>query len=360
MKLLTILGARPQFIKAAAVSREIAKYDNLQEVIIHTGQHFDKNMSDIFFDEMQIPKPDYMLNINSTTHGAMTGRMIEEIEKIIIDEKPAAVIVYGDTNTTLASAIATKKLHVKLVHIEAGLRSFNMKMPEEINRILTDRISDILFCPTETAIKNLTKEGFQNFKTKIILAGDVMYDTAIYYKKFAKKGKIKLPEKYILATIHRAENTDDINRLKNIIKTFKEIAEETTIVLPMHPRTKKIIENNNLLKNINKNKFIIVEPVGYLESIYLIENSSLVMTDSGGMQKEAYFFNKYCVTLRDETEWTELVENGFNEIVGAETKKIKDAYNKLINKKFKTNIKLYGEGNAAEIIIKELLSKEDL
>jgi len=353
MKILTIIGARPQFIKAGAVSREIAKHKDIKEVIVHTGQHYDSNMSDIFFEQMHIPKPDYYLGIGGKTHGAMTGQMIEKIEEVAFEEKPDVIMVYGDTNSTLAGAIVGSKLHIPIAHVEAGLRSFNMKMPEEINRILTDRVSKWLFCPTDTAVENLKKEGFDSFDCKIIKSGDVMQDAAMFYKEYAKKPQnVKIEDKFILSTIHRAENTDDENRLKNIFEALETIAEEKQVILPLHPRTKKIIQNLGLkLKNIT-----IIEPVGYLEMVWLLDNSDMVITDSGGLQKEAFFFKKPCITLRDETEWVELIENGFNVLAGADKNKILDIY-----KNFKFNddfeIDLYGNGKASEMICKELFGE---
>lgn len=350
MKILTVLGARPQFIKAGSVSREFAKYDEIEEIIIHTGQHYDTNMSDIFFKEMKISKPNYFLGIGNMYHGAMTGQMIEKIEKVSLKEKPDWILVYGDTNSTLAGALVASKLHIKLAHIEAGLRSFNMKMPEEINRILTDRISNILFCPTEIALKNLKKEGFDNFDCKVIKSGDVMLDGALFYKKFAIKPNYKIENNYILVTVHRAENTDNEDRIRNIFEALNKIGKEKQIILPLHPRTKKVIEK---LK-INIGKLTIIEPVGYLEMVWLINNCTLIMTDSGGLQKEAYFFEKPCIILRDETEWLELVKNGYNILVGANKEKILDNYNKnFIFKKKKLN--LYGNGKASQKIITELL-----
>ncbi len=349
MKIVTILGARPQFIKAGSVSREIAQHDNIKEIIVHTGQHFDKNMSDIFFDEMKIPKPDYSLNINGLSHGAMTGQMIEKIEEVLLKEKPDFTLVYGDTNSTLAGALAAIKLHIKIAHVEAGLRSFNMKMPEEINRILTDRVSTILFCPTDSAVKNLKNEGFDNFNSKIIKNGDVMQDGANFYSNFAKKPNVTLSKEYILCTIHRAENTDNEQRLKNIFDALNEISKKIQIILPLHPRTKKILDT----LNINTNKLTIINPVGYLEMIYLLKNSYMIMSDSGGLQKEAFFFKKPCITLRDETEWVELVENRFNVLAGANKEKIVDCFQ---NFEFNTNfdINLYGNGKASEVIVKTL------
>jgi UDP-GlcNAc3NAcA epimerase len=357
IKIITIIGARPQFIKAAAVSRQIKNYPDIQEKIIHTGQHFDKNMSDIFFEEMDIPKPDYNLNINGLSHGAMTGQMIEGVEKILLDETPDYVLVYGDTNSTLAGALAAKKLHIKVVHVEAGLRSFNMTMPEEINRILTDRISDILFCPTNTAIKNLHNEGFENFDSKIVYSGDVMYDAAMYYAEKSEKisdiiSRLKLEKgNYILGTIHRAENTDNLLNLQNIIEALNEQSKLYRIIVPLHPRTRKIIAARNLHP-----AFTIIDPVGYFDMIQLIKNSALVITDSGGLQKEAFFFDKYCITLREQTEWTELVENNFNSLVGTDTAKIIDAINKNFGKTLNQKPNLYGMGEASKIICTNLLS----
>lgn len=362
IKILTILGARPQFIKAGSVSREIAKHKEIQEVIVHTGQHYDANMSDIFFDEMQIPKPNYFLGIGGKSHGAMTGQMIEKIEEVALKEKPDWIMVYGDTNSTLAGAIVASKLHIKLAHIEAGLRSFNMKMPEEVNRILTDRVSTILFCPTDTAIKNLKAEGFPfslttNHQQLITNTGDVMQDGAIFYRNLAVKPNFEIKKDFILCTIHRAENTDDETRLRNIFEALNEIAKEKQVILPLHPRTKKILEN---LK-FNIQNLTLIDPVGYLEMVWLIDHCELVMTDSGGLQKEAYFFEKQCITLRDETEWVELVECGANTLVGADKEKIVFSYKSIISS-LKTNNKrlwtknLYGGGKASENIIKELIN----
>jgi len=352
VKILTILGARPQFIKAGTVSREIAKHKELEEIIVHTGQHYDANMSDIFFDEMQIPKPNYFLGIGGKSHGAMTGQMIEKIEEVALKENPDWIMVYGDTNSTLAGAIVASKLHIKLAHIEAGLRSFNMNMPEEINRILTDRVSNILFCPTDTAIQNLKNEGYENLDCKIIKSGDVMQDGAIFYKNLAVKPNFKIKNDFILCTIHRAENTDDEIRLKSIFEALNEISKEKQVILPIHPRTKKILEN---LK-FDISNLTIIEPVGYLKMVWLIDNCNFVMTDSGGLQKEAFFFEKQCITLRDETEWVELVECGANTLVGANKEKILDAYKN--NSKFNIQnslLDLYGGGKASENIINELL-----
>jgi len=354
MKIVTILGARPQFIKAGSVSREIAKHNEIEEVIVHTGQHYDANMSDVFFDEMQIPKPNYFLGIGGKSHGAMTGQMIEKIEEVCLKEKPDWVMVYGDTNSTLAGAIVASKLHIKLAHIEAGLRSFNMNMPEEVNRILTDRVSNILFCPTDTAIQNLENEGYKNLDCKIVKSGDVMQDGAMFYKDLAVKPSCEIKDNYILCTIHRAENTDDETRLKNIFEALNAIAKEKQVILPLHPRTKKIIENLKL----NIQNLILIDPVGYLEMVWLINNCELVMTDSGGLQKEAYFFEKQCITLRDETEWVELTKCGANVLVGADQEKILEAFKN--HSKFNienSSLDLYGGGVASERIIKELANE---
>jgi UDP-GlcNAc3NAcA epimerase len=352
VKILTILGARPQFIKAGSISREIAKHNLLEEIIVHTGQHYDTNMSDIFFEEMQIPKPIYFLGIGGKSHGAMTGQMIERIEEVALKEKPDWIMVYGDTNSTLAGAIVASKLHIKLAHIEAGLRSFNMSMPEEVNRILTDRVSNILFCPTDTAMQNLKNEGFENFNCRIVKSGDVMQDGAIFYKNLAVKPIFDIKQNFILCTIHRAENTDDEIRLRSIFLALKEIAQQKQVILPLHPRTKKIIENLKL-KTTNLS---IIDPVGYLEMVWLIDNCDLIMTDSGGLQKEAYFFQKHCITLRDETEWVELVDNGFNTLAGAIKENILSLYYRFAGfRKISGDLNLYGKGNASITIIKELI-----
>lgn len=390
-RIVTIIGARPQFIKAAVVSREIKKHADLKEIIIHTGQHFDINMSDIFFEEMNIPKPDYKLEINSLSHGAMTGRMLEKIEEILIEEKPDWVLVYGDTNTTLAGALAAKKLHIKVAHVEAGLRSFNMRMPEEVNRILTDRISDLLFCPTDTAVRNLAGEGFrekdfspeadqplaEGVRGQVIKTGDVMLDAALYYSQFSAQrsnviNRLDLKGKdFVLCTIHRAENTDDPVRLKNIFDALNQISRETSVVLPLHPRTQKIISEgpwslvsghwsgstaNDQKLLTNNQGLITIPPVGYFDMLELLKGCSLVMTDSGGLQKEAFFFKKPCITLRDETEWVELVEGGFNSLVGSHTAKIIEAFRSMKEKKLNFNVALYGEGSAAQEILQGLLS----
>jgi UDP-GlcNAc3NAcA epimerase len=348
MKIITIVGARPQFVKAAVVSRELRKNKNIHEIILHTGQHFDKNMSEIFFEEMEIPSPDYNLNINGLSHGAMTGQMLEGIEKICLGEKPDYVMVYGDTNSTLAGTLAAKKMGIGVIHIEAGLRSFNMSMPEEINRILTDRISDVLFCPTDTAIENLKKDGIVDGVVKVIQNGDVMQDAALYYAERSAEKSVVLKQNnlvsnnFILATIHRQENTDNPERLIGILDALNEIAKEIPIVVPMHPRTKNIIAREDL-----KIEFKVIDPVGYFDMLELLKHCKLVLTDSGGLQKEAYFFNKYCITLRTETEWIELIKNGFNTLVGSDKNAIIEAYHNYKSKPFIKSIELYGAGQAS-------------
>jgi UDP-GlcNAc3NAcA epimerase len=354
VKILTILGARPQFIKAGSVSRIIANCPEIDEVIVHTGQHYDANMSDIFFDEMNIPRPHYNLEVGNLSHGAMTGRMLEKIEDVLIQEDPDFVMVYGDTNSTLAGAVAAAKLHIKIAHVEAGLRSFNMNMPEEINRILVDRVSTLLFCPTDTAVNNLKNEGFDNFPCMVVKSGDVMQDGVQYYKKFAGK-PASIPDigdEYVLCTIHRAENTDEVNRLRSIFSALDEIARSQPVVFPMHPRTRNIINKTGIPV---ANGIHIIDPVGYLEMVYLIDNCKCVMTDSGGLQKEAYFFSKPCITLRDETEWIELVKNGYNVLVGAEKTRILQGFSRVeeLNTKDYT-VDFYGNGKASEKIVKVL------
>jgi len=349
MKITTVIGARPQFIKAATVSRELKKA-GITEVIIHTGQHFDANMSEVFFTEMDIPKPDYHLEINNLGHGAMTGRMLEKIEEVLLKEKPDSVLVYGDTNSTLAGSLAASKLNIPVAHVEAGLRSFDMNMPEEVNRILTDRISRWLFCPTQVAFDNLYKEGFKNFNCKVEQPGDVMYDAVLFYKQKAKENstiikKKKIANDFILATIHRAENTNDPERLISICKALNEIQKSVEVVLPLHPRTKAFLKTLKIKLDVK-----VIDPVGYFDMLSLLENCKLVLTDSGGLQKEAYFFNKFCITLRDQTEWTELVEVGANELAGANTEKILSLFRKNQNKTVpKEN--LYGDGSAAAKIV---------
>ncbi len=352
MKILSVVGARPQFVKAAVLSR-LFPVHGIEEILVHTGQHFDHGMSDVFFEEMRIPKPQYNLGVNGMTHGAMTGAMLSGIEEILLKEKPDAVLVYGDTNSTLAGALAAKKIHIPVVHVEAGLRSFNMQMPEEVNRILTDRISDILFAPTQAAINNLSKEGFENIDTKVIRSGDVMQDAALFYAELIGKEKGVLAnlesDKFILCTLHRAENTDDVQRLKALVDGLNEIHETTNVVLPLHPRTKAVIEREGIELKVD-----IIDPVGYFDMIRLLKNCQMVITDSGGLQKEAYFFKKACVTMRDQTEWVELIENGFNVLVGADKQKLVEEVTNFKNKELNFNVDLYGNGLAGKNMVEYL------
>lgn len=346
MSVVTIIGARPQFVKAGTVSRAL-KSAGVKEVIVHTGQHFDYNMSQVFFEEMEIPVPDYNLEINSLSHGAMTGRMLEAIEKVLLAEKPRAVLVYGDTNSTLAGALAAQKLGIPVAHVEAGLRSFNMAMPEEANRILTDRISTLLFCPTRIAVDNLKAEGFDRFKCTIFNVGDVMLDAALYYsERSAQKSKIlrtlELEPNFVLATVHRQESTDNPQNLNGIIDALNAIHVERQVIVPLHPRTKKIIEASGIKMN-----FTTIPPVGYFDMVELLKHCSLVITDSGGLQKEAFFFEKSCVTLRAETEWIELVEGGYNVLAGSDSETIVECYRKMVKSHPDFSASLYGLGNAS-------------
>ncbi|MFQ5963560.1 MAG: UDP-N-acetyl glucosamine 2-epimerase [Candidatus Scalinduaceae bacterium] len=421
LKILTIIGARPQFIKASAISRAIKNYNNnpgleilIKEVIVHTGQHYDENMSKIFFDDLEIPRPDYNLEVGSASHAVQTSDMLSRIEQVIYEEYPDIVLLYGDTNSTIAGALAAckvrydlnskknqrefyhqfvkKALRPVIVHVEAGLRSYNRRMPEEVNRIVSDELSDILLCPTEVAVKNLQKEGIKNEKNSILdfsnkksihivaNTGDVMYDTALYYLGVAEKKSQNLENlklrynansivPYVLCTIHRAENTDDISRLNSILEALNYLSDKgIKIILPLHPRTQKIIQQHNI-----KVAFDISEPFGYLDIILLEKHAMAIATDSGGMQKEAYFFKTPCITLRDETEWVETVKSGWNILAGANTNKIVKYCNAIVdrNKEDKAppfqvvnNINndivncndFYGEGNASGRIIDILLN----
>ena len=369
MKIVTIIGARPQFIKAATVSRAIAEYNKsitndqepITEVLVHTGQHYDENMSDVFFKELDIPQPDYHLGIGSASHGAQTGRMLEEIEKVLLKEKPDRVLVYGDTNSTLAGALAAAKIHIPVAHVEAGLRSFNWQMPEEINRVLTDHIADMLFAPTQTAVDNLKNEGIS--EDKIFLVGDVMYDAALYYGGRVEEKSNVLeqyhlqPQQYILTTIHRAENTDDPVRLRAIFEGLSQVAEEIPIVLPLHPRTRTALIREGLYEMVIQS-LVVIPPVGYLDMVMLEKNARLVVTDSGGVQKEAYFYRVPCVTLREETEWVELLHEGCNILTdcnGSEQIR-KDIYSQMDNFSIRNN-QLYGKGNSSYTIIEILHGK---
>lgn len=376
IKIVTIIGARPQIIKAAALSRAIKnKFSKeIEGVIVHTGQHYDANMSGVFFDELQIPQPNYNLNVGSGSHAKQTATMLTGIEEILVKEKPQAIVLYGDTNSTLAGAIAAAKIHVPIVHIEAGLRSFNKAMPEEINRITCDHCSTFLFSPTKAGYDNLVKEGFKpGAKTpysinnpKIYHCGDVMYDNSLHFASIAEQ-KSKVLEKYnlqkgnfILATIHRDNNTDIPERLNALFSALFEIHEKnkTSVILPLHPRTKKCVNeylDKALLEKISASKqFIICEPLPFLDMIMLEKNCSLVMTDSGGVQKEAFYFEKPCVILRTETEWVELLTCGAAVLADADKQKVLTAYNTFSNNK-QSFPKLFGDGHAAEFICSELV-----
>lgn len=352
LRILTIIGARPQFIKASVVSRAIQRTGDIEEILLHTGQHFDANMSDIFFNQLGIPRPDIQLDIHGGGHGEMTGRMLIEIELALLKHKPDRVMVYGDTNSTLAGALAAAKLCIPVAHIEAGLRSFNMAMPEEINRILTDQISDLLLCPTATAVKNLNNEGFANKSANVCQVGDVMQDSAILFaEKAISPSDGEIPANFILATLHRAENTDNPQRLAHIVEALNQIHHGyASVVLPLHPRTRKIISEQGLKLDVH-----LIDPVGYFEMIWLLNHSQLVLTDSGGVQKEAFFFGKACVTMRDQTEWVELIEAGANELVGADREKIVDAVARNIGREVRDTEHLYGGGEASRRIVAELL-----
>jgi len=318
VKIASVVGARPQFVKAAAVSRALRATEGVKEILIHTGQHYDANMSDVFFEELEIPRPDYNLGIGSATHGAQTGRMLEAIERVLLEEKPDWVLVYGDTNSTLAGALVTVKLHISLAHVEAGLRLFDRRIPEEVNRVLTDHASDVLFAPTVAAVDNLRREGFS--EDRIRLVGDVMFDAALYYGHKAEKEsrileRLDLKCKgYILATVHRAENTDDPARLKAIFEGLSRATKEISVVLPLHPRTREALVREGLYEEAGRTIFF-VEPVGYLDMVKLEKNARLIVTDSGGVQKEAFFYRVPCVTLYEKTGWVELVDLGWNHLV---------------------------------------------
>ncbi len=363
MKIVTIIGARPQFIKASTVTRAIAKYNRgkakkaqITEVILHTGQHYDEAMSSIFFRELEIPKPKYNLNIGSGTHGVQTGQMLAGIEKVLIKEKPNWVLVYGDTNSTLAGALAAAKIHIPIVHVEAGLRSFNRRMPEEINRIVADLLSSFLFCPSQVAVDNLAREGIIK---NVFIVGDVMVDALCFaseksarHARVLRKHKLQ-PDKYLLATIHRAENTDNRERLENIMKALSKIAKNETVVLPMHPRTRRLLGDRYTSLLTSSSSLKIIEPVGYFDIIALEKSARMILTDSGGIQKEAYWLKVPCATLRDETEWLETVDSGWNILTGANSAKIIKTVSA-----FKTPVKhpmLYGNGKAAEKCLKTLL-----
>lgn len=353
MKLVTVLGARPQFIKAAPVSAAFQKHGGVHEVVVHTGQHFDSNMSAIFFSQLGLRDPDHHLDIHGGSHGRMTGRMLEAVEEVLQQERPDCVLVYGDTNSTLAGALAAAKLHIPVAHVEAGLRSNDRRMPEELNRILVDNLSELLFCPTQAAVDNLIAEGVRGRRAVVELAGDVMLDAV---KQFS--GKASPPsgwpdlETFVLATFHRAENTDDALRLEEIVEGLNEVHRKVApVVVPLHPRTQGAIESANL-----EAQFTTIEPVGYLEMLWLLRNSQLVITDSGGLQKEAYMSGRACLTLRDSTEWPELLEMGANQLVPAERRTIVEHVHSEIGRTVEVSDTLYGGGEASERILATLLA----
>lgn len=356
MKILTVVGARPQFIKASAVSR-VLQDKKISEVIVHTGQHYDANMSDIFFKELGIPVPQYNFEIKSSKHGEMTGRMLSSIEDVLLSEKPDWVLVYGDTNSTLAGALAASKLHIPIAHVEAGLRSFNRRMPEEVNRVLTDHMSALLFAPTQVAQDNLKIEGIGGDKVKIV--GDVMFDVSKYYSALAKNNtdllaKLKLaPKQFVLLTCHRQENTNDPKRLEAIFAGLNEVSKTFPVVCPIHPRTKKYLMDSHWFKATPN--MHLIDPVGYIDMVTLQENAAVIATDSGGVQKEAYFYEVPCVTLRDETEWVETVEAGWNKLTPplsaeAVSKAVLTSQGSSGKK-----IQLYGDGYAANKIVSTLM-----
>jgi UDP-GlcNAc3NAcA epimerase len=380
LKIVTIIGARPQIIKAAALSRAIRNHfkDKIKEIIVQTGQHYDRNMSQDFIEELGIPASNYNLQIGSTTHGKQTGRMIERIEEVLLEEHPDFVVVYGDTNSTLAGSIAASKVQIPIVHIEAGLRSNNKRMPEEINRILCDHTSTLLFTPTKTGLYNLIREGF-NPDNKlpfsadnpgVFLCGDVMYDNNLYFKHIAEKKSNILKdlnienEKYYLATVHRDNNTDDPNRLNEIFSAFNNISQhyKTTIVLPLHPRTSKAIETNlnkALVKELDSNRFIkIIQPTSFLDMLMLQSKTTMVFTDSGGLQKEAYFSEKPVIILRSETEWKEIESTETGIVADANESKIIHAHDYFHELKQKPRFpSIFGDGHAAEFICQKLLTQ---
>ena len=378
MIILTLVGARPQIIKAAALSRVISNnFQNIEEIIVHTGQHYDKNMSDVFFTELEIPKPQINLKVGSSSHGAQTALMIEKIEKVMQEYSPDAVVVYGDTNSTLATAISSSKLHIPIVHIESGLRSFNKKMPEEVNRILCDHVSTLLFSPTKSGFNNLLNEGFSKEYSNnaspdhpnIYHCGDVMYDNSLYFSKLSDENsdileKLKLRnEKFILATVHRNDNTDSKIKLTDLFSTFLEITEihQLKIILPLHPRTSKMMEqllDSKLLKKIQESNLLtIINPAGFLDMIALEKNAELIITDSGGVQKEAYFFKKPCIILRPQTEWVEIVETKSAVISDTNSKIILEATERFLSNPDLEFPEVFGNGNAASFIAQEMLNQ---
>jgi UDP-GlcNAc3NAcA epimerase len=360
MHILTIVGARPQFVKAAVVNYALQNDPNIRHTLLHTGQYFDANMSAIFFDELGIPAPEFNLDIHSGNHGEMTGRMLERIERILLDTRPDIVLVYGDTNSTLAGALAATKLHVPVAHVEAGLRSFNRRMPEEINRVLTDNLSDLLFAPTEMAVRNLAAE--RRAGQKVHLVGDVMYDAALRFKELAVAhstvlARLNLTDKpYVLCTIHRAENTDDLARLRNIFIALNRLAKDIRVVVPLHPRTLAVLARAGFDLSAAPD-LIVIDPVGYLDMVSLESSATLIATDSGGVQKEAYFHHVPCVTLRDETEWMELVDAGWNRLAPPESPDLVLSAMRSAIGSAGADINLYGTGDAAIRIVAALKNR---
>ena len=349
MKIVSIVGARPQFIKCAPVSKELRKKNH--EILIHTGQHYDYELSKLFFDQLGIPEPDYNLEVGSASHGKQTGKMLVEIENVLVDEKPDVVLVYGDTNSTLAGALASVKLHVPIGHVEAGLRSFDRNMPEEINRVLTDHASDLLFVPTQTAVNHLKKEGISQ---GVFLVGDVMYDVLKQSLPLAKKSQILKtlsiqPKEYYLATIHRPSNTDTIENLSTIMEILSSADKQ--VIFPIHPRTKHFIKEHGLERSIGQNVKMI-PPVSYFDFLWLEQNAEKILTDSGGIQKESYLLKVPCITLRENTEWVETIEDGWNILVGTDKEKIRDAIQNF--KPIREQRDLFGTGTASTKIVKIL------
>tara|TARA_Y100001970_G_scaffold281852_1_gene393478 strand:- start:14010 stop:15068 length:1059 start_codon:yes stop_codon:yes gene_type:complete len=352
LKILTVLGARPQFIKSAIISNHIINSSFMTEIIVHTGQHFEHNMSDIFFQEMNLPRPNYNLGINQMNRKPMIEKMIEKLCPILISEAPDALLVYGDTNSTLAGSLAAKKIKIPIFHVESGLRSFNKSMPEELNRVKTDQLSSLLFCPTENAINNLQKEGISE---GVILSGDVMYDI---YRMFSKKNKnfhalkLQIDSDYIVSTIHRQENTDNEEKLRSIFSSLDMINKKIKVVLPLHPRTKLQLKKFNIKTDIEW-----IEPLGYLSMLSLIKSSEMVITDSGGLQKEAFFAKKKCITVRKETEWTELIDIDVNRL--SNTRNLFSNFQILRKSTCDFSKKLFGDGNASKVILESIISYFD-
>ena len=362
MKIITVVGVRPQFVKAATISRVLRNMPDVQEILVHTGQHYDRELSNVFFEELKIQKPDYNLGVVSATHGAQTGQMLEEIEKTLFKTKPDCMLVYGDTNSTLAAALSAVKIHIPVAHVEAGLRSFDKRMPEEINRIVTDHISVILFAPTETSVKNLLHEGI--CKDKIYQVGDVMYDAALFFANIAEKQSAILerlslkPKSFILTTIHRPSNTDNPQNIRAIFEALEQMCNTYPVVAILHPRTRLALHRESIFERFSR-KIVIIEPVGYFDMIMLERNAKLIVTDSGGIQKEAFFYEVPCVTLREQTEWVELVELGWNHLaIPIETDNIIEVIRAAVGTTGR-KANPYGDGLSAEKIVRILLGKHN-